>query len=96
MADGGYTVIGEPAGVQYNNNWWYDVGIGQDIKTIVNLSVFFEEYRAIVPGLENARDVLAAVSVAGGGGWRIQTSVEFGLSDGAPEHGIMFGASRRF
>ena len=96
MVDGGYTVIGKPAGVDYHNNWWYDVGIGQDVRRVVDLSVFFEEYRAIVPGLPSARDVLAAVSVTGAGGWRVQVSGEFGLSDGAPDHGVTFGASRRF
>ena len=96
MVDGGYTVIGKPAEVAYNNNWWYDVGIGQDLRKVINLSVFFEEYSAIVPGLENARDVLAAVSVTGAGGWRVQVSGELGLSDGAPDHGITLGASRRF
>ncbi|HEY3044627.1 MAG TPA: transporter [Vicinamibacterales bacterium] len=96
MVDGGYTVIGKPAGVDYNNNWWYDVGIGQDIRKVVNLSVFFEEYRTIVRGLSNPRDVLAAVSVTGASGWRFQVSGEFGLSDGAPDHGLTFGASRRF
>lgn len=96
MVDGGYTVIGKPAGVVYNNNWWYDVGIGQDVRKFVNLSVFFEEYRTIVPGLTNPRDVLAAVSVTGAGGWRFQASGEFGLSDGAPDHGVTFGTSKRF
>ena len=97
MTDGGYTVIGKPAGVEFNNNWWYDVGIGRNLaKGAVNLSAFFEEYRAIVPGLTNARDILAAVSLAGASGWRFQVSGEFGLSDGAPDHGVTFGASRRF
>ena len=31
MVDGGYTVIGKPTDVDYNNTWWYDVGIGQDV-----------------------------------------------------------------
>ena len=97
MVDGGYTVIGRPAGVDFDNNWWYDVGLGQDLADgVVNLSVFFEEYRAIVPGLANARDVLAAVTIKGTNGWRLQISGEFGLSDGAPDHGVTFGASRRF
>ena len=75
MVDGGYTVIGKPAGVSFNNSWWYDVGVGQDLANgVVNLSVFFEEYRAIVPGLENARDVLAAITLRGAGGWRLQVS----------------------
>jgi hypothetical protein len=100
MVDGGYTVIGKPAGVTYNDNWWYDLGIAQDVgtgsKPIVNLSVMYEEYRAVVPGLENARDVLGTVSLRGASGWRIQLSGAVGLSSGAPDHAFMLGASRRF
>jgi hypothetical protein len=63
---------------------------------MVNLSVFVEEYRAIVPGLENARDVLALVTIKGASGWRIQLGGELGLSSGAPDHSFVLGASRRF
>ena len=49
-----------------------------------------------MPGLANAREVLAAVSLKGAGGWRVQVTGQFGLSDGAPDHGVTFGASRRF
>jgi hypothetical protein len=97
MLDGGYTVIGEPEGVEFNNNWWYDVGVAQNLGSdAVNLSVFFTEYRAIVPGLANARDILVALNVKGASGWRIQISGEKGLSDGSPDHGVTFGAARRF
>jgi Putative MetA-pathway of phenol degradation len=97
MVDGGYTLIGKPVGATFINTWWYDVGVGQDLaQGVVNLSVFFEEYSTIVPGLANARDILAAVTVKTASGWRVQVSGEFGLSSGAPDHGITFGASRRF
>ncbi len=97
MVDGGYTVIGKPTDVDYSNTWWYDVGIGQDMaKGLVNVSLFFEEYGAIVPGLENARQLLGVVSLKGANGWRLQLAGELGLSDGAPDHGVTFGASRRF
>jgi hypothetical protein len=97
MLDGGYTFIGRPTGVEYNNNWWYDVGVGQNIGgDAMNLSVFFSEYRAIVPGFANARDVLVALNIKGASGWRIQLSGEKGLSDGSPDHGVTFGAARRF
>jgi hypothetical protein len=97
MLDGGYTIIGRPAGTEYNNNWWYDVGFGQDLGSdAVNLSVFFSEYRAIVPGLASARDILVALNLKGANGWRIQISGEKGLSDGSPDHGFTFGAARRF
>jgi hypothetical protein len=97
MVDGGYTVIGQPAGVEFNNTTWYDVGIGQDLAGgVLNVSVFFEEYSAIVPGLASARDILASLTIKAAAGWRFQVSGEVGLSDGASDHGLMLGASRRF
>lgn len=97
MVDGGYTIIGDRAGDEFDNNWWYDVGLGQDLASgVVNLSVFVEEYRALVPGIENAREVLAAVSLKSANGWRVQISGAIGLSNGAPDHGLTVGASRRF
>ena len=96
MVDGGYTIIGDQAGSDFNNNWWYDIGLGQDLAHgVVNLSVFLEEYRALVSGIENARELLAAVSVSSGG-WRVQFTASAGLSNGAPDRGFAFGASRRF
>lgn len=97
MGDAGYTMVGKPAGADFANTWWYDVGFGQDMaRGVVNLSVFFEEYSAVVPGLVPARDLLATLSLKSAGGWRVQVSGQFGLSDGAPDHGVTFGASRRF
>jgi hypothetical protein len=97
MADGGYTFIGRPEGVDYRNTWRYDVGVGQNVGSdAVNLSVFFAESRAIVEGLANPRDILVALEVRGASGWRIQIAGEKGLSDGAPDHGVVFGAARRF
>jgi hypothetical protein len=97
MVDGGYTVIGDRTDSEYNNNWWYDVGLGQDlVNGAVNLSVFLEEYSALVAGTENAREFLAAVSLKSASGWRVQISGSVGLSDGAPERGFTVGASRRF
>ncbi len=94
--DGGYTFIGDPKLINFNNQWWYDVGLGYDVSTKVNLSVFYEEYRAIVPGLTNPRDVLIAMNVKGSGGWRYQASTMVGLSNGAPDYAVTVGISRRF
>jgi hypothetical protein len=97
MLDGGYTLIGEPAGVSYNDNWWYEIGLGRDFANgLYNVSVFYAEDRAFLAGLENAREVLAALSFKGTQGWRFQVSGQYGLSNGAPDHGITLGASRRF
>jgi hypothetical protein len=97
MVDGGYTIIGKPAGVDFRNTWWYGAGLGQSLPNeIVNVSAFLEEHRAIAPGVPNAREVLVAVSLTGASGWRLQLTGQVGLSDGAPDHGVTLGASRRF
>lgn len=96
MADGGYTFMGRPEGLELNRPWWYDVGLAQDLaRGAVNVSVFFEEYQAIVPGLPNARDVLAALTLKGRG-WQAQLATQLGASDGAAERGFTVGISRRF
>ena len=61
---------------------------------MVNVSVFYEEYRAIVPGLENARDVLATLSLKRRQGWRVQLAGELGLSSSAPDHSFTIGAGK--
>jgi hypothetical protein len=97
MTDAGYTIMGKPVGLRFRNAWWYDAGVAQDLANgVVNLSIFFEEYRSVVPDFEDARDILLSLGLKSAGGWRVQLSGEFGLSDGAPDHGITFGASRRF
>ena len=97
MVDLGYTVIGKPADDDLNNTWWYDIGLSKRIANgRATVSVFFEEYSALVPGLANARDILGVISLIRPGGWRIQLVGQAGLSDGAPDHGFTLGASRRF
>ena len=97
MVDGGYTFIGKPDGSEFSNRWWYSVGAAKSLANgVVNLSVFFEEYRAIVPDFSNSRDVLTVLSLRSGSGWRVQLLGEFGLSEGAPDLGFILGASRRF
>jgi hypothetical protein len=97
MVDGGYTIIGQPAGVEYRNSYWYDVGLAQDLANgRFTLSAFLDEYAAIVPELPSAREMLAAFSMKAPQGWRVQVTGLIGLSDGAPDHGLTVGASRRF
>ncbi len=96
LLDGGYTFIGNPSGVDFNNQWWYDIGLGHDVTKAMNLSVFYEEYRSIVPGLPNPRDLLVSLSIKGEQGWRYQVSPLVGLSSGAPDFALTVGVSRRF
>ena len=55
---GGYNIIGDAPGTNFHNQWWYDVGIGHDVTDNLHMSVFYEEYRALVDSVNNARDLL--------------------------------------
>jgi hypothetical protein len=57
--DGGYNIIGDAPGANFNNQWWFDVGVGYDVTTNLHMSLFYEEYRALVDTVNNYRDLLA-------------------------------------
>ncbi len=94
--DGGYNVIGDPDGLQFQNQHWYDIGAGYYITKNLLTSVYFEEYRAIVPGLVNIRDFFFAVNYTASPVWRFNGGVTVGVSNGAPDYGFSVGTSYRF
>ena len=92
MVDGGYTIIGDRVGDEFDNSWWRH-------RTRAGPCRRRESQRlrrgipGARPGIENAREALAAVSLRSASGWRVQFSGSVGLSDGAPDHGFTVGAS---
>ncbi|MDP1945944.1 MAG: transporter [Nitrospirota bacterium] len=94
--DGGYNIIGDPDGLNFQNQYWYDVGAGYYFTKDLLASVYFEEYRAIVPGFVNARDVFFAVNYTASAAWRVNAGVTLGVSNGAPDQAFSIGASYRF
>ena len=96
FVDGGYTFIGDPEGVNFRNQWWYDIGAGYDMNTNVNLSLYYEEYRAVVPTVNNARDLFFSVLFKPTSALRCTGSFLVGLSNGAPNYGLTTGLSYRF
>lgn len=96
MFDAGYNVIGSPDGLDLQNQHWYDVGAGYYVTKDLLGSVFFEEYRAIVPGFVNARDFLFSLYYRASDAWRFNSGLSMGVSNGAPDHGFSIGASHAF
>jgi hypothetical protein len=94
--DGGYNLIGDPPDTNFNNQWWYDVGVGHDLTDNLHLSLFYEEYRALVDRVNNARDVLIAADYTAGSGVHMTGSVLVGLSNGAPDYGLSGGIRFQF
>jgi hypothetical protein len=93
---GGYNIIGDAPGTNFNNQWWYDVGIGHDVTDNLHMSVFYEEYRALVDTVNNARDLLTLASYAVDDTVHLTGSLLVGLSNGAPNYGLGGGVRFRF
>jgi len=93
---GGYNNIGDAPGSDFKNQWWYDVGIGYDVTDNLHLSVFYEEYRALVETVNNARDLLGLMSYVVNDTVHLTGSVLVGLSNGAPNYGFGGGIRLRF
>ncbi|MBX9658978.1 MAG: transporter [Nitrospiraceae bacterium] len=94
--DGGYNVIGDPEGINFQNQHWYDVGAGYYFTRDVLVSAYYEEYRAILRGFVNARDIFLAANYTASAAWRFSGGVTLGLSDGAPDFALTVGTSYRF
>ena len=96
FVDGGYTFIGDPESVKFRNPWWYDIGAGYDVNKNWNLSLYYEEYRAVVTTVNNARDLFFSALFKPTSALRCTTSFMVGLSNGAPNYGLTAGLSYRF
>ncbi len=94
--DGGYTFIGDPEGVTLRNRWWYDIGAGYDVNQDWNLSLYYEEYRAVVTTVNNARDLFFSALFKPTSALRCNGAFLMGLSNGAPNYGLTAGLSYRF
>ena len=100
--DGGYNFIGDPdradgsGTLGLRNQYWYDVGTGYYVTKDLLTSVYFEEYRALRPGLPNARDVFFSTNYRLSPAWRLNGGVAVGVSNGAPDYVVSLGTSYRF
>lgn len=94
--DGGYNFIGDPDGLELQNQYWYDIGAGYYITRNLLASVYFEEYRTIVPGFVNIRDFFFAMNYKASSAWRFNGGVAVGVSNGAPDYVFSIGTSYRF
>jgi len=96
LADAYYTAIGDPPGVNLNNQLALDVGFSHPLKTDLTLTVLFEGSNALVSGEPSPLDIRGSldykiderIALFGGG--------LVGLSNGSPDFGVSFGGSLRF
>lgn len=96
FADFGYTIIGDPPGVDLRNRFSYGGGVSYDFTNELTGSVALAGSTALVRGrpgpldlfLQLTHRVTKAASVFGG--------VSVGLTNGSPDFGVTIGTSYRF
>jgi len=96
LADGYFTIIGDPAGVDFNDQVSLDIGFYRTLRPNLGLTVLYETQGAIVDGNADPRTVSGTLSYSAPGGGAFSCGLTLGLSDGSPEIGLSAGASRRF
>ena len=96
FVDVGYTFIGDPPDVSLRNQWYYDLGVGNNLTKNLLVSLYYEEYRALIEGLSNPRDLLFALNYKATRALRFNAALLVGLSSGAPDYGLTGGISWRF
>lgn len=86
----GYTFIGDPPSVNYNDSYLYGFGISQQHgNTLAYVSL--EGRRAILPGDSNPLELYAGFYHPVGKHYTLKGSAFLGLSDGSPDYGMEIG-----
>ncbi|MCM2267080.1 MAG: transporter [Elusimicrobiales bacterium] len=96
LADGYYTLIGEPTGAEFNNQLALDTGFYRQLRGGLGLTVLFETQTAIVDGNDDPRSLGVTLSYDPAPGTQLTAGLTLGLSDGSPDTGLSAGFSRRF
>jgi len=96
LADGYYTVIGDPEGVRFNDQVALDIGFYKPLNKTLALTVLYATQNAIVDGNPGPRSVSGTLSYSAPDDLQFSGGLVLGLSDGSPDLGVSAGFSRKF
>ncbi|MCX5793705.1 MAG: transporter [Elusimicrobia bacterium] len=96
LADGYYTIIGDPRGLDYNNQVALDVGFYRPLGNDLSLTVLYETQSAIVDGNADPRSLGGTLSYSPPAGLQLFCGLTLGMSDGSPDTGVSAGFSHKF
>lgn len=91
----GYTFVGEPSGYDVDNRWLYSVGLAYEVDPKVTVSGYLDGRTAIFDGNDDPLSILMIGEYKFRPDLRLDTMLEFGLNDGAPDFAITFGLRKR-
>ena len=93
--DIGYTFIGEPSGVSYNDPLSVSIGAGYQTLNHVLVAAFYEWREAISPYNEDPQYLSFLATYRVQRDVRVFTMLDLGLNDGAADYGVAAGLSHR-
>jgi len=91
----GYTIVGDPSGFDADNRWLYSIGLAYEIDPAITLSGYIDGRTAIFEGNDDPLSILLIGEYKFRPDLRLDTLLELGLNDGAPDFAITFGIRKR-
>ncbi len=91
-----YTFIGDPKGIDLNNQFSFDVGGLYQFTEDTAVGLFYEEQTNLVSGRPNPRDLDFTINHKIDQDYEVFGDLMIGLSKGSPAVGVTAGASARF
>jgi len=95
-ADAYYTHIGEPTGVDFNDEFSFDAGVGYNFTEKTEATIFYNERTSLVDDRDDPRDITLGVNHALTSNTYIYGNVGIGLSDGSPDESVEGGLAYLF
>ena len=96
FADFYYTFIGDPAGMDLNNEFAFNLGAGYKVNPETTVSLAYQERTAIVDDRPNPRDLVLEVIHKMDEAISFNGNIDAGLSNGSPDFGITVGMGYLF
>ncbi|MBI3986536.1 MAG: transporter [Lentisphaerae bacterium] len=92
----GYNFIGDPPGVDYSDQFVFDIGCSYVGHPPWSHTLFYDTYSRTAPGGDDIRAISYAIGYKLTPDWRLTGVIEKGLSDGAADYTLTAGIARYF
>jgi len=96
LADGYYTIVGNPPGADFNDLVSADMGFYTALRKNLGLTVLYEGQSALVRGNAAPRSLSGTLSYSAAEGLQFAGGLTLGLSEGSPAIGIGAALNKKF